>query len=68
MSKQNLQDFKVILVGDYSTGKSSIINRLCTDRFEEDYQVTTGVEFFSSIVDIQNNEVHLQIWDTVRGN
>lgn len=31
--------FKVIFLGDPAVGKSSILNRFCLDKFENNYQV-----------------------------
>jgi GTPase SAR1 family protein len=37
--------YKIILVGEASVGKSSIINRFADDSFEESYLSTIGVDF-----------------------
>lgn len=58
--------FKVIIIGDYSVGKSAIMNRLCHGSFTDKYNVTVGVEFESKEVDIDGEKVQLQIWDTVK--
>ena len=57
--------FKVIMIGDTGVGKSCVINRLTKDNFDEQVQVTIGVEFGNYV--IRMNERHLislQIWDT----
>ena len=47
-------------------GKSCILHQYVQNEFNEDYNVTIGVEFASKIVNIDwNTEVKLQIWDTV---
>merc|ERR1711957_113586 len=37
--------FKTIVIGDTGVGKSCILNRITQDSFEEDHNVTIGVEF-----------------------
>ncbi len=64
--------FKLIMIGDSGTGKSSLINRYIKNEFDLDYKVTigknlfdSGVEFASKKIDIDENyRIRLQIWDT----
>lgn len=62
--------FKCILVGDASVGKTSLCHDLCEQRFSSTYEQTIGIDFYSKIIKIQNNEtkdvcfVKLQLWDT----
>ena len=44
---KNMSDFmyKIVLVGDTSVGKSSIMKRFADDAFEESYLATIGVDF-----------------------
>lgn len=37
--------FKLILLGDYSSGKTSILNRFSDNSFDNDYRSTIGVDF-----------------------
>lgn len=37
--------FKLILIGDSGVGKSCIINRIGSNTFNEDHEVTLGAEF-----------------------
>ena len=37
--------YKIVLVGDTSVGKSSIMKRFADDAFEESYLATIGVDF-----------------------
>lgn len=57
--------FKVIVIGEYSVGKSAIMNRLVHGSFTDQYTVTVGVEFESKELEIEGEKVQLQIWDTV---
>lgn len=37
--------YKIVLVGDTSVGKSSLMKRFADDEFEESYLATIGVDF-----------------------
>ena len=47
----NLQSFKVVLMGDSGVGKTSIVNRYIKDTFADNIVSTTGVSFFSKILE-----------------
>ena len=56
--------YKLIFLGDQSVGKSCILNRFLNDTFIEDYQATIGLDFQSKNVQIDNQDVHLLLYDT----
>ena len=56
--------FKYIIIGDPSVGKSCILNQFLNGAFNEDYDITVGVEFGAKTIDFNNKKVKLQIWDT----
>jgi GTPase SAR1 family protein len=58
--------YKVIVIGDYNVGKSAILNRLCYDKFTDQYTVTVGVEYGSKEIEVDGETIQLQIWDSVR--
>jgi GTPase SAR1 family protein len=37
--------YKIVLIGDSSVGKSSLLRRFADDAFEESYLATIGVDF-----------------------
>ena len=53
---------KAILVGEASSGKTSIMNRLTHDQFNQEYRSTIGVEF-ATMVD-PSSKYKFQLWDT----
>ncbi len=63
MSPENPK-YKLIFLGDQSVGKSCILNRFLNDTFIEDYQATIGLDFQSKNVQIDNQDIHLLLYDT----
>ena len=56
--------YKLIFLGDQSVGKSCILNRFMNDAFTEEYQATIGLDFQSKNVQIDNQDIHLLLYDT----
>ena len=56
--------FKLIVIGDSATGKSCLMHRLCHNEFNDDHEVTVGVEFGSLFVRMRGSNFKMQIWDT----
>ncbi len=57
--------YKIILVGNSTVGKTSILYRFMDNKFNSKGAMTIGVDFGVKHVDIDDNtKVKLQIWDT----
>lgn len=56
--------FKLILMGDTSVGKTSLVNRFCYQRFDDRVPMTVGVAGVTTNLKVQGQEVELKIWDT----
>lgn len=56
--------FKVILLGDGGVGKSSLMNRYVTNKFDAQLFHTIGVEFLNKDLEVDGHFVTMQIWDT----
>lgn len=56
--------FKLVIVGDSTVGKSNLLGRFCTGKFDQDTKATIGVEFSTRTVQIDGRKVKAQIWDT----
>ena len=41
---------KIVFIGNPTAGKTSLLNRICNDKFENDYDSTIGVDFFTKTV------------------
>jgi len=57
--------FKIIIIGNSSVGKTSIINRFVSNRFDHNYKATIAADFQVKILNLNGNEIRLQIWDLV---
>ena len=69
MSAQNqinpeIPKYKLIFLGDQGVGKSCILNRFMNNTFTEEYQATIGLDFQSKNVQIDNQDIHLLLYDT----
>lgn len=54
---------KLVMVGNTSVGKSSLLERFAKNQFSENMIGTTGIDFRQKIVYIDNKVVKLEIWD-----
>lgn len=54
---------KVLLIGNFGVGKTSLIRRFVLNEFSDNYVSTIGVRVSSKIVKLNDDEVKLIIWD-----
>ena len=57
--------YKVIVIGDPAVGKTSLLNKFATNKFEERYLPTVGVSIVKEplILESKNATVNLMFWD-----
>ncbi|GAA5826963.1 hypothetical protein JCM3770_005184 [Rhodotorula araucariae] len=55
---------KAILIGDASTGKTSLRQRFVAGTYSPAYRATIGCDFLSRRTEVDGDEVSLQLWDT----
>ena len=55
---------KLLVIGDSSTGKTSILTRFSDGEFPTSYISTIGIDFKIRNVDLDGQRAKLQIWDT----
>lgn len=55
--------FKIILIGPGSVGKTSLLNRFINNQFESSYKMTMGVDLLTKQIDLDGKEVNLNLWD-----
>ena len=56
--------FKIVLIGDSNVGKTNILSKYLQNEFNPDSKATVGVDFGSKTININNNVIKAQIWDT----
>jgi len=54
---------KIVLLGHFGVGKSSLLRRFVENTFSENYTVTIGVHIMKKEVTLDNGAVTLIIWD-----
>ncbi|MEJ2248944.1 MAG: GTP-binding protein [Candidatus Lokiarchaeota archaeon] len=55
--------FKIIIIGDAGTGKTTLAHRFLTNLFLESSSMTIGVDFEVKSLEVDSKKVKLQIWD-----
>ncbi|XP_064607910.1 ras-related protein Rab-9A-like [Liolophura sinensis] len=55
---------KVVLLGDGGVGKSSLMNRFVSNKFDSQSFHTIGVEFLNKEISVDEESYTMQIWDT----
>lgn len=51
---ENLQ-YKIVVLGNGTVGKTSLISRFCQDEFARSYKQTIGLDFFVKKIDLPGN-------------
>jgi len=54
---------KICMIGAFAVGKTSLVQRFVNSIFSEKYQTTIGVKIDQKLVNINNTEVNLMLWD-----
>lgn len=55
--------FKILVGGDASIGKTTLIQRYVKGEFIDSSTMTIGVDFFSKRLEVRGDIVNLQLWD-----
>lgn len=55
---------KIVLVGDTQVGKTCLVKRLTSGIYTDNNPATIGAAFQNCIIQTENGNVSLQIWDT----
>ena len=55
---------QILIIGDSSVGKTSIIRRYTNGTFNEDYLATVGLDYYSKEEMINNKTIQIKLWDT----
>ena len=58
------QKVKVIVIGDSTCGKSSLLRQFVDNRFDPAQDMTVGVDLGFKTISLQQRNIKVQIWDT----
>ena len=56
--------FKLIVIGDCSVGKSSIIQRFADNKYTDNMSPTLGVDMTNHVLEINKEKINVILWDT----
>ena len=56
---------QLLVIGDSSVGKTSLITRYTNGTFKEEYLATVGLDYYSKVEAINNQTINIKLWDTV---
>lgn len=57
-------EYKVVIMGDSSIGKTSIVQRFNQETFDYQMDTTIGASFLSKIMQTKSGPITLNVWDT----
>ena len=55
---------QILILGDSSVGKTSILSRYTSGTFKDEYISTVGLDYSSKEELINNKKIHVKLWDT----
>ena len=56
--------YKVAVIGDADTGKTSMLGKFAVDDFNPTYMPTIGVDLWSRVIKLDEVRIRLELWDT----
>jgi internalin A len=62
-SKQPLNEIKMLILGEGTVGKTSLIKRLKFDEYDEKEGKTRGVDIYDLPLKVKNCDVKVNVWD-----
>lgn len=64
VSGTNIENYKIVILGDQFVGKTSILNKFKYENTEEKYTPTIGIDFLTKNVYLEDKTIRLIMWDT----
>ena len=55
---------QILIIGDSSVGKTSLLTRYTNGTFKPEYLATVGLDFYSKDEIFDNKTIHVKLWDT----
>ena len=65
ISKYAKSSMNLLLLGSSSVGKSSFVQKIFKNQFQEEMLSTLGIDIANTVVDVCGNIIKLELWDTV---
>ena len=59
-----LYQFRLILIGQSTVGKSSLLRQFKEGEYFPDISLTVGVDFHAKMIKVNGNQIKMQLWDT----
>ena len=60
----DVQKFKVVIIGESGVGKTSILNSYITEQYDPDTTSTFSAQNVNKLVKLRDKAINLNIWDT----
>ena len=64
VSGTNIENYKIVILGDQYVGKTSILNKFKYENLDEKYTPTIGIDFLTKNVYLEDKTIRLIMWDT----
>ena len=64
MSKSELETISIIMIGDTSVGKSTLMKKFISGHFSDSLAPTLGIELYKKEITIDEKNYLYRIWDT----
>ena len=64
MAKSELETISIIMVGDTSVGKSTLMKKFISGQFSDSLAPTLGIEIYKKEISIDEKQYLYRIWDT----
>lgn len=64
VSGTNVENYKIVILGDQFAGKTSILNKYKWENSEDKYTPTIGIDFVTKNVYLEDKTIRLIMWDT----
>lgn len=55
---------KLLMIGNTGVGKTALLSRYTSNKFNEAYISTIGIDYQEKLVTLQGRNYSLQVWDT----
>ena len=55
---------QILIIGDSSVGKTSLLTRYTNGTFKEEYLATVGLDYYSKDEIFNNKTINVKLWDT----